>query len=165
VKRSPRLEHPPGALDVDRARLVERQVEGDRRGAVDDRPDAAGQRLPALAQPQARRRQVARQRRHAALERTGVAARGRERVPNARRGLRIVAGADEGDHVALGALEVAREQLHADEAGGTGEQDGVVGHGELGARGHGTGTPVGGGWRRIQADDRGAGAQRRRGEG
>ena len=32
-------------------------------------------------------------------------------------------GAHERDHVAVAALQVARQQLHADEAGGAGEQD------------------------------------------
>ena len=51
-----------------------------------------------------------------------LAARRLERRGEALGGPVVVLGADQRDHVAVGALEHAREHLHADEAGRAGQQ-------------------------------------------
>src|SRR6185437_6008369 len=54
------LQHPPSALEVDLAGLLERQRERNRCGAMDDRRDLAGQRATALvSQTQPGRRELA----------------------------------------------------------------------------------------------------------
>jgi len=116
------VDHLPRALDVDPPRLLERQVERDRRRAVDDRADALGQRLPALAEPEPRRGDVARHGRDPVRVGVGVAARRLEGRGQALRRPVVVLGADQRDDVPVGALEHAREHLHADEAGRAGQQ-------------------------------------------
>ncbi len=122
------LEHPARPLDVDRARLLERQAERHRCGAVDDRRRLRRQPIPVHAiQPEARRGQLAGDRGDPIRVAAGpVPEQIREhRVEPLARGL-VAVGADDRDHRPLGPLQVAREQLHPDEPGGAGEQDGPV---------------------------------------
>ena len=119
------LEHAPGALDVDRARLLDREVEGDRGRAVDHGSHAPGDLVVALAEPQARRGQVAGDRDDAAGRRGLHAV---QDGAQARVGLGVVGGAHEAVDLVVGGQQ-AREHGHADEAGGSGEQDRTFGDG------------------------------------
>ena len=65
------------------------------------------------------------------------AERAGERLLQARAGVLVVGRADEDEDVAVGELQVAREQLDPDEAGRAGEQDGVAGGRGGEARGRG----------------------------
>ena len=122
------LKHPAGSLDVDRSRLLDRQAERHRGGAVDDHRRLLCQPLPARpikAEP--RRRQIARHGGHP----IGVAPRAipeqvrEHRVDPAARVL-VAAGADDREHRPLGPLQVPGEQLHPDEPGRAGEQHGAI---------------------------------------
>jgi hypothetical protein len=92
-----------------------------------------------------------------------VAAQRGQRRPQPPVRLAVVGGADQRDDVAVGALEVAREQLHAEEAGGAGEQHGAVRHGERGAGGHGCRDSSGLEWGNAQAAGPAPSAQWREG--
>ena len=117
------VEHAPRPLDVDRARLVERQRELDRRGRVDDRADPAGDRLGlpgAHAEPGPR--QVARHR--------GDALGGGARVvddPLEHRlqpcvGFLLVVRAHERPDAAITALHDPCENRHPEETGRTSKE-------------------------------------------
>ena len=107
------------------ARLVERQVERDRGGAVHHRAGLLGDR-GALGgvHAQAGRGDVAGD----GARRARGTATGRARAwPDAVQALLgrgVVGRAHERDHVAVALLEQARQHLHAEEAGGAGQEDG-----------------------------------------
>ena len=112
------------ALDVDRQRRAQRQVEGHRRRAVDDLRDLRRDlERDVGVQAEALVRDVAGERAHAVQVRLRRAERARERLLQPLAGVLVVVGADEHEHVAVGELQVAREQLDPDEAGRAGEQD------------------------------------------
>jgi len=114
----------PGTLGVDRARLLERQLEGDRRRAVDDPVGRGHERPPVLrAEPEFWEADVAREREDP-LGRAGghgVVELGENRLdPLGRR--RAIARAHECDDLRVGLLEQPYEHLHAEEAGRAGDQ-------------------------------------------
>jgi len=119
------VEDAAGALDIDRARLLDREVEGDGGGAVDDGPHARGDLVVAVAEPQARSGQVP-------GDGDGATRRGRlhavQHGAKARIGLGVVGGADEAMDLVVGRQQ-AGEHGHADEACGSGEQDRTFGDG------------------------------------
>jgi hypothetical protein len=124
------------ALDVDPARLVERQREADRRRAMHDRRHGARDPL-ALQRGDAQpgRLQVGRDGAHAAAVRPCAGCHDRlEQLVDARLGGRVVVGAHERHDVEVGLLEHAREQLHADEPGGPRHEQRSVSAGHAASR-------------------------------
>ena len=123
IARPGQLEQPPCPLDVDLARLLERQRERHRGGRVDDLRERCGEREPpAAGQPEARQGDVAAHRQQAVIEAFRRLHHARHRRPQARLRLRVVARPHERVDGPVGALEVAREQLHPEEAGRPGQQ-------------------------------------------
>ena len=120
-------EHPPRSLDVDRARRVERELEGHRRGAVHDLRDAARDLQRAVGiQAEPGLRDVAGERSHAMKPRLVAAERAAQRLAQPLGGMRVVARAHQRVHGPVGELQVAHEQLHPDEAGRARQQHAVA---------------------------------------
>ena len=119
------LEHPPGPLEVDVAGLVEPERERDRGGAVDDRGHPLGEPDTfALRQAKARRGHVGGERVHPVLVLAGAGPEQvlQDPVDAGARGL-VALGAHQRDDPTVASLQVARQQLHADETGGSGQQN------------------------------------------
>ena len=118
------LDHAASALEVDLTGLLERQRKRHRRSAVHDRRDLAGQSAAALlSEAQPGRGELAGDGRHT----TGVASRAqaeeiRQHAVDALASRVVVGCSHERVQVPVTAFQVARQHLHADEAGCTCDQ-------------------------------------------
>ena len=95
---------------------------------MDDRRHLARQPLPpALVEAETRRGELAGDGTHpSAVATRPMAEQIRHHGLHAPAGRLVALGADDDDDRPVGALEVARQQLHPDEPGGTGEQDRTI---------------------------------------
>ena len=120
------LEHSPRAVDVDCRAVLKPKLEGHRRRAVHDLAHLLGERGRVCGRGRDRARDVAAHRDHAL--RIGVvgAEQRDQRALHPGRGLAVVRAAHERVHATVGALQIARQQLHADEAGRAGQQHSVL---------------------------------------
>ncbi len=118
-------DHLARALDVDRARLVERQVERDRRRAVQDRADVLGEaRALAVGDAEPGAGDVAGHGADPVAVRRRIAPQLGEHAVEPLLGGGVVARAHERDDLAVAGLEQAGEDLHAEESGRAGQEDG-----------------------------------------
>src|ERR1700730_3729045 len=116
------LDHPPRALDVDRARSLQIKLKRHRRGAVHDLADLLGELAALAAEAETGTRYVAANRHHPLGIRVIGTEQGAQDALHASRRLAVIRPPHERIHAAAGVLQIAGQQLHADEPGGTCEQ-------------------------------------------
>ena len=88
------------------------------------RVGALGDLVGPVAEAEPRLRELAADGAHAVAVRRRVVPQRGEHVVEPALGARVVVGAHQREHLAVARLEQAREHLHAEEAGGAGQEDG-----------------------------------------
>ena len=100
-----KLEHPPGSVQVDLARLLDRKREGHGGGGVDDLVHVLGDLLaPAGVETEPRPGQIGREGHHPLRILARIREQGGERRPQPGRGLGVVARPNRRPHPAIGVL-------------------------------------------------------------
>src|SRR5438552_115620 len=122
----PELEHASRALHVYRACCPQVVAERHRRRAVHDLADALCQRLAATPESQPRAREIPTERRHTPLIWMPGPEQPVQRALDARRGLALARAPHERVDVAVGSLQIAGQELSAEEPGGAREQNRVL---------------------------------------
>jgi len=117
------LHHAGRALrGLDREIGVQLEVERHRCCAVHDLVHALRERAQPATQTEARARDVAANRRHPSRVGVTEAEQARQRALDPGRGCAVVGASHQHVHISIRALQVARQQFHADESRGAGEQ-------------------------------------------